>query len=191
MLLVLHGAQEDGVGQVDHLRHAAALRAEENPLTFRRAVDDVFRRAEIFADECRFVLVEGALEVRREEAVHHVHARSQTELGDAAQDQRLVGGLLRVLAEHDDPARIERAVHVVVAAVHVQRVLGERARRRPPAPSSNIARRVVVLLDAVHDTLSRRVVDDALAAHRVRDGAALRGVFALGFDGDRCCGRKH
>ena len=64
----------------------------------------------------------------------------QAELGHAPQDQRLVGGLLRVLAEDDDPARVERAVDVVVPAVHVQRVLGERARGRPPAPSSSTCR---------------------------------------------------
>mgnify|MGYP003693936235 CR=1 FL=1 len=55
-------------------------------------------------------------------------AGRQTELGDAAHDDRLIGGLLRVLAEHDDPARVERAVDVVMTAVHVERVLGERAR---------------------------------------------------------------
>ena len=45
--------------------------------------------------------------------------------------------------------------------------------------------RVVILLDAVDDALAGRVVDDPLAADRVRDGAALGGVLALGFDGNR------
>ena len=43
---------------------------------------------------------------------------------------------------------------------------------------------MVILLDAVDDALSGGVVDDALSADRVGDGAALRGVLAFGFDGD-------
>ncbi len=99
--------------------------------------------------------------------------------------ERLVGGLLRVLAEQDDPAGVERAVDVVVPAVHVERVLGERARGHFQHHRRALARRVVILLDAVDDALARCVVDDALAAHRVRDRAALRGVLAFGLDGDR------
>ena len=123
--------------------------------------------------------------MRREEAVHHVHAGRQAELGHPPQDQRLIGGLLRVLAEQDDPAGVERPVDVVVPAVHVQRVLGQRARGHLEHHGRALARRVVVLLDAVHDTLARGVVDDALAADRVGDGAALRGVLPFGFDGNR------
>ena len=109
----------------------------------------------------------------------------QAELGDAAQDERLVGGLLGVLAEDDDPAGVERAVDVVVPAVHVQGVLGQRARGHFQHHRRALAGRVVVLLDAVDDALAGGVVDDALAADRVRDRAALRGVLAFGFDGDR------
>ena len=55
-----------------------------------------------------------------------VHAGRQAQFGHAPQDERLVGGLLRVFAEQDDPSGVERAVDVVVAAVHVERVLGQR-----------------------------------------------------------------
>src|SRR5207247_4313798 len=106
------------------------------------------------------------------------------ELGDAPQDERLVGRLLRVLAEDDDPARVERAVDVIVSAVHVERVLGQRARRHLQHHRRALAGRVVILLDAVHHALAGRVVDDAFAADGVRDGAALRGVFAFRLDGD-------
>ena len=44
---------------------------------------------------------------------------------------------------------------------------------------------MVILLDAVDDALPRCVVDDALAADGVRDGAALRGMLPFRFDGDR------
>ena len=70
VLLVLHRAQQHGVRQVDHLRHAAARRTEEHALALGRTVDDVFGRAEVLANQLRLVLVERPLEVRREEAVH-------------------------------------------------------------------------------------------------------------------------
>src|SRR5688572_8288822 len=44
---------------------------------------------------------------------------------------------------------------------------------------------MVVLLHAVDDTLSGRVVDDPLSADRVRDGTTLRRVLSLGFNRDR------
>ena len=125
-----------------------------------------------------------------EEAVHDVHARRERELGDAAQDERLVGGLLRVLADDHDPAGVERAVNVVVAAVDVERVLGERARAHFEHHGRALAGRVVILLHAVDDALAGGEVDHALAADRVRDGAALGRVLAFGLDGDGVAGRR-
>ena len=129
--------------------------------------------------------VEGPLKVRRQEAVLHVHPGREAELGDAAQDECLIGRLLRVLAEEDDPADVERPVDVVVAAVHVQRVLGEGPRHHLHDHRRGLAGRVVVLLDAVDDALARREVDHAPPAHRVGDRAALGRVLALGLDGQR------
>ena len=77
MFLVLHRAEQDGIGQVHHLGNAAARGSKENALRFGRAVDDVVGRAEVFADQLRLVLVEGALQVGGEEAVHDVHAGRQ------------------------------------------------------------------------------------------------------------------
>ena len=94
VFLILHRTEEDGVRQIHHLGHAAAGGSKENALRFRRAVDDVFRRAEVFADQFRLVLVEGALKVAGEEAIHDVHAGRERELGNAAEDEGLVGGLL-------------------------------------------------------------------------------------------------
>ena len=185
MFLVLHRPEEYGIGQVDHLRHAAPLRPEENPLAFGRAVDDVVGRTEIFADQFRFVLIEGPLQVRGEKAVLDVHAGRQAQLRHAAQDERLIGGLLRVFAEQDDPSGVERAIDVVMPAVHVQRVLGQRPRDDLQHHRRALAWGVVVLFDAVHDSLARREINDTFSAHRVRDSAALSGVFAFGFDGHR------
>ena len=46
VLLVLHGPKEHGIGEIDHLRHAAALRTEQHPLAFGRTLDDVVGRTE-------------------------------------------------------------------------------------------------------------------------------------------------
>ena len=142
------------------------------------------------ADQLRFVLIERPLEMGGEKAVHHVHPGGQTELGDPTENERLVGGLLRVFAKDDDPARIERAIHIVVPAVDVQGMLRQRARRNLEDHRGALAGRVVILLDAVHDSLAGRVIDHTLAAHGVRDRAALRGVFSFGFDGDRVAGQR-
>ncbi len=74
VFLVLHGTKEDGVGEVHHLGNAAAGGSKEDALRFRRAVNDVFRGAEVFADQFRLMLVEGALKVAGEKAIHDVHA---------------------------------------------------------------------------------------------------------------------
>ena len=86
VLLILHRAKQDGVGQVHHLGDAAPRGAEEDALCFRGAVNDVFGRAEILADQFGLVLIEGALQVGGQEPVHDVHAGGERELGDAAQD---------------------------------------------------------------------------------------------------------
>jgi hypothetical protein len=128
VFLILHGAEQDGIGEVHHLGNAAAGGSEENALRLGGAIDDVVGRAEVLADQAGFVLVEGALQVAGEEAVHDVHAGSEREFGDAAENEGLVGGLLRVFAEEHDPAGVERGVDVVVAAMHIEGVLGEGAR---------------------------------------------------------------
>ena len=96
----------------------------------------------------------------------------------------LVGGLLGVLGEEDRPAGVERGVDVVVAAVDVERVLGQRAGADLEHHRRALARRVVILLHGVGDALAGGEVDDAPAGDGERGGAALRGVFALGLDGD-------
>ena len=63
-------------------------------------------------------------------------------------------------------------------AVHVQRVLREGPRGHLQDHRGALAGSVVILLDAVDDALARGVVDDPLAADRIRDRATLRGVLA-------------
>ncbi len=184
VFLVLDRAEEDGVGEVHHLGDAAAGGSEEDALGLGGAVDDVVGSAEVLADQLGLVLIEGALEVRGEEPVHDIHAGGQRKLGDAAKDEGLVGGLLGVLAEDHDPAGVEGAVDVVVSAVDVEGVLGKGAGADLEHHGGTLAGGMVILLDAIDDTLAGGEVDHALAADGVSDGAALGSVLAFGLDGD-------
>src|SRR5438876_1076940 len=51
VLLVLHGAEQHRVRQVDHAGHSAPPRPEQHPLALGRTVDDVFGCAQIEANE--------------------------------------------------------------------------------------------------------------------------------------------
>ncbi len=184
VLLVLHGPEEHRVGEIDQARHATAGRAEQGPLGVSRALDEVVGRAQELANQRGLVHEERALEVRRQEAVLGVDAGHQRELRHAADDQRLVRSLLRVLRKQHDPARVEHRVDVVVAAVHVQRVLGQRPRRHFQHHRRELAGRVIELLGPVDDALAGREVDGALATGRKRNRPALRGVLPFCFDGE-------
>ncbi len=154
VLLVLDRTQQHGIGQVVHLRHPPTRRTEQRTLRLGRTLDDVFWSPQKLSDEFRLVLVKGALQVRGQEPVLHVHAGSQALLGHPAQDERLVGGLLGVLAEHDDPTGVEHPVDVIVAAMHVERVLGQRSRAHLYDHRRRLAWRVIVLLRGVGQTLA-------------------------------------
>ena len=183
VFLILHRPEEHRIRQVDHLRHATARRAKQRALRLGRTLDDVLRRTKKLPEKLGLMAVEGALEVRGQETVLDVHPRCEAEFVDLAQDQRLVGRLLGVLGEQDGPADVERPVDVVVPAMHVQRMLGERSCHDLDHHGRRLARSVVVLLNPVDDALARGEVDHASPAHRVGDGAALGGVLAFGFDG--------
>jgi hypothetical protein len=122
---------------------------------------------------------------RGEEAVHDVHAGREGELGDSAENERLVGGLLRVFAEEHDPAGIESAVNIVVAAVNVEGVLGKGACAHFKHHGRSLAGRVIVLFDAVDNALAGGEVDHALSADGVGDGATLGRVLAFRLNGNR------
>ena len=154
VFLILHRAEQQRIGEIDHRRNATALGPEERALRLGGRIDDVLRRAQVFANQVRLVLIEGALQVRGQEAVHDIHARRQAQLCHAAQDQGLVGGLLRVLAHDHDPAGIERAIDVVMAAMDVQRMLGQRAGAHFQHHGRAFPRRVIILFHAIHNALA-------------------------------------
>lgn len=95
----------------------------------------------------------------------------------------LIGGLLGVAAHQHRPAGIHRSVKIVMPAVDVERVLGERPRADLHHHRGELARRVVILLHRVHDALTGGEVHRALAGDRYCGGSALRGVFAFALDG--------
>ena len=88
------------------------------------------------------------------------------------------------LRHHHRPAGVERGVEIVVAAMHVERVFGQRAGADLEDHRREFSRRVVVLLHRVNDALAGGEIDGAAARDGVGGGATLRGVFAFGFDGD-------
>ena len=119
-----------------------------------------------------------------EHAVLDVHARVERQLVDLAEDDGLVGGLLGVLADEHRPAGVERGVEIVVAAMDIERVLGEGAGADFEHHGGELAGRVVILLHGIDDALAGSEIDRAFAADGEGRGAALRGVFAFGLDGD-------
>ena len=180
VFLILDWAEQHGIRQVNHARNTAALGPEQDALALGRAVDQIVGCAEKQANEFRFVLIKRALEVRGQKTVLHVHSRRQAELGDTAQDQGLVGGLLRILCKDDDPAGIEGAINVVMAAVYIEGVFGQRPCHHFQHHRGALAGSVIVLFNAVDDTLPRGKVHDAFPAYRVRNGTALSRVFSFG-----------
>jgi hypothetical protein len=122
--------------------------------------------------------------VGRQHAVLDVHARIEGKLVDLAQDDGLVGGLLGVLAHDHRPAGVQRGVEIVVAAMDVEGVLGQRARADFQDHGGKFARRVVILLHRVNDALAGSEIHRAAAGDGKRGRAPLRGVLAFGLDGD-------
>src|SRR5215471_7326125 len=125
------------------------------------------------------MLVERPLKMGGKKTVLHVHPGRQAQFRNSPQDERLVGSLLRVLSEKDDPARVQRAIDVVMPTVHVQCMFSQRAGSNLQNYRRAFAGCVVVLFHSVHDPLSGSEIDDALAANRMGDGTALGSMFSL------------
>ena len=184
VFLVLDRAEQERIFQVHHFRHAPAMRAKEFALGGRGAVNFVIGSAKEFAEQIGFGRQVGALGMGGEHAVLDVHTRVERQFVDLAENDALVGCLLGVLGDDHRPASVERGVEIVVAAMDVEGVLGEGAGADFEHHGGELAGRVIVLLHGVSDALAGGEIDRALAADRVRRGAALRGMFTFGFDRD-------
>lgn len=184
MLLVLDGAEEDGVFEVHHFGDAAAVGAEEFALGIGGAGDEIVGSAEKFAEECGFGSEVGTLGMGGEHAVLNVHAGIESELIDLAQDDGLIGGLLGIAGHEHGPAGVESGVKVVVTAMDIESVLGESAGTDLEDHGGELAGSVIVLLHGIDDALAGSEIDGAAAGNGKGGGTTLGGVFAFTFDGD-------
>ena len=181
MLLVLHRAEQYRVFQVHHLRYTAAFRPEEFALRLSGAINLIIRRAQVFAQQICFRRAISALGMRGEHTVLNIHARIERKLIGLAQDHRLVRGLLSIAPHQHRPACVHGGIKIIVTAVHVERVLGERASAHFQNHRRELARRVVVLLHGIDNALAGCKVYRTLAGHGHGRGTTLRGVLTLGF----------
>ena len=184
VLLVLHRANQHRVFQIHHRRHTATGWSEQFTLGLGGAVDRVVRRAEELAQQLGFRGAIGPLRVGGEHAVLDVHARVERQLVDLAQDDCRIRRVLGVASHHHRPTDVECAVKIVVTAMHVERLLGQRASADLHHHGGELARRVIILLHRVGDALPGGEVDRTLAGHGERRGTALGGVFAFALDRD-------
>ena len=180
----------DGAGShrrinVPDRRDTAAHRPIDDFLRRRRRSDHVVRAAEEFGDQFLLRHQHRLDQVCGEEAVHRHHRRRQTEFSGLARDQVEVGGLLRALAEHLDEAGIVGAVVIVMAAMHIQRRLGDRTATQVEHIGQALADRAIERFVHERQALRGSEVDRTQAGHRHAGGNAGGGVFGFGFQEDQ------
>ncbi len=98
--------------------------------------------------------IKSPLKVRRQKPILHVHTWGQTLFCNPPQDERLVGSLLSILSEDDDPPGVENPVNIIMATMHIKRVLGQRPCTNLHKHCRSLSRRMVVLLGGVRQTLT-------------------------------------
>ena len=181
-LLVLHHTEHRRIVQVEHFRDAAPHLTEHEALRRRRRFDAVGGIAEIRLDERRLRQLQALDDVAREESVLRANPGIERQLGNPVRDEVQVGRLLHVPREDLEEAGVVDRVIVVVAGVHVERVLGHRARRDIEHVREALADRGVERLVHVGDALPAGEVRRAKAGHRHPGRHRGRGVLALGFE---------
>ena len=174
-------------GQVLAQLERAALGAEQHVLGDGRALDAAGGIAEVLAQQLGLRHVRFGHHVAGGEAVHRVGDGDQRQRAEPIGDRREVGGFLRVAAEQDGVAGGQQGVDVVVARHHVERVLGDDARRHLQNKTADfLADGHVVRFHPVEDALARRGVRYELAAGQRRaERAALGRMLALGLEKER------
>ena len=181
-VLVLHHAQHRRIVEVERLRNAAALVAEHEPLGRCRRFDKICRVAEERLDEIALGEEQRLDDVTGEEPVLRDDARVERELCDAVRDEIEIGALLHVLGEQlEEPGVVHRVI-VVVAGVHVERVLGHRPRGDVEHVGESLADGGVERLVHVGDPLSAREIGGAEPGHRHAGSHGGGGVFTLGLE---------
>ena len=181
-VLVLHGAEQRGVVQVEHLGNPPARVPERQLLGRRGRLDDVGRVAEVLLDQLALRESQRLDHVTGEESVLGHQPRVEGELGDPVRDQVEIGDALHVLGEQLEETGVIDGVVVVVPGVHVQRMLGHRARGDVQDVGQALSDGRVQRLVHVGDALAARKIRRAKPghAHSGRDGG--RCMFALGLE---------
>ena len=174
------GAAGQILAQLEH----AALGAEQHVLGDGRALDAAGGIAEVLAQQLGLRHARFGHHVAGGEAVHRIGDGDQRQRAQPIGDRREVGGFLRVGAEQDRVAGLQQGVDVVVAGHHVERVLGDDARRHLQNKTADtLADGYVVRFHPVEDALARRGVRYELAAGQRRaERAALGRMLALGLE---------
>ena len=172
-------AREEAV-QLEH----AALGTEQDFLRERRRLDAPGRVPQIFAQKLRFRQERLAHHVAGGEAVHRIGHRNQRQGRRAVGNRREIGRFLRIGAEQDGVTRRQQGIDVVVPGHHVERMLGNDARRHLQHEAADLlADCHVMRFERVEDALARRSVGNELpAGQRRAQRAALRRMFALGLE---------
>ena len=122
--------------------------------------------------------------MRGKHTVLHVHSRIQRNLVYLAQDDALVGSLLRILGKEDRPTGIERRVDVVVATMHVKSVLGQRASSNLEHHGRTLARCMIILLHGIGQPLAGREIHHAATSYRQGGRPTLSSVLTFGLNRD-------
>ena len=169
---------------VPQLRHAAAGVAVQDALRRGGGVDDVVRVAEELRHQFFFRHQYGLDQVRGEEAVLRHHRRRQCQLGGFARDQVEIGRFLRVLRHHLDEAGVVGAVIIVVRAMHVERILGDRAAAHVQHVRQAFADRGVERFVHEGHALRGGEIHRAHPGHRQPRSDPGGGVFRFRFDED-------
>jgi hypothetical protein len=184
-VLVLHGTEHRRIVEVEELGDAAAALAEHQALRRRRRVDHVARVAEELRHQIPLRQEQRFDHVTGQEAVLRADARVERELGDAVGDQVEIRHLLDVLGEELEESRVVDGVVVVVTAVDVEGVLGDRAAGDVEDVGEALADGRVKRFVHVGDALTRREVGRAQAdeAHAGSHGSGC--VLAFGLEEDQ------
>jgi hypothetical protein len=184
-VLVLHRSEDHGVVEVEQLGNPPALRAEHQALGGRRRLDHVGRIAQVLPHQVGLRQPQRLEHVTGQEPVLRADPRVERELGDPVRDQVQVRGLLDVLGEDLEEARVVDRVIVVVTAVDVEGLLGHGAAGQVEHVREPLADRGVERLVHVGDALPGREVGRAQADQAHSGGDGGRGVLPLGLEEDQ------
>ena len=160
-ILVLHHAGHDGIARIE--QDAQLL----------------VRVAHIFLHELRLGQLDVLDRVRGKKSVLHIHERRLRRLRRATRDERKIASLLRVAPEKNPPAAIRDAHHVIMAAMNIERMRGQRPCANMKNDGQPLARNRVEHFLHQHEALTGGEVRHAPARERKAFASCRGRVFRL------------